>query len=420
MNKKVRAGSLLYALCIALILAILSSSIILLAFNVRNVIDRDLLFQKQLRNVSSAINYYLIFHNKWSYNTQTIDLFDHGSDNVDIKQKPWGFFDVVCCRAYQNTVYSEAAFMVGDKPVKNVTALYLTDNNKPLAVCGKTQIKGKSYLPLQGVKRAYIEGQNFTGNKLIEGEHLRSEPTVKEFLKKYDIKYFTALHIDTEDSIVDIHSLEANKNVVNSFLNSTIVLTSNGNLDIDNYSLLGNIIVQSTGRVNIKSSSKLEHILVVGESIIVEKGFEGSLQLFASDSIIVKEEVRLLYPSSVCVFNSTGTKLDNSKILVSRDAVVKGIVANGNAMDVQRRSVNLKIDEGALITGLVYSKGYIDFKGSVAGSLYCGGFILRTPSAVYENHLLNAVINTDALPADYVGVFPDQEVKRKAIIGKLL
>lgn len=420
MNQKVRAGSLLYALCIALVLVILSSSIILLVFNVRNVIDRDLLFQKQLRNVSSGINYYLIFHNKWSYNTQTIDLFDHGSDKVDIKQKPWGFFDVVCCKAYQNTVYSEAAFMVGDKPVKDITALYLSDSNKPLAVCGKTLIRGKSYLPLQGVKRAYIEGQNFTGNKLIEGEQLRSEPIVKEFFKKYEIKSFTELHINAEDSIVDIHSLDANKNIVNSFLNNTIVLTSNGNLDIDNYTLSGNIIVQSTGRVNIKSSAKLENVLVVGESIIVEKGFEGSLQLFATDSIILREEAKLSYPSSVCVFQSTESKTDNSKIHVCRNVVIRGVVANGNAMDVQKRAVNLTIDEGALITGLVYSRGYIDFKGSVAGSLYCGGFILRTPSAVYENHLLNAVINAEALPVDYVGVFPDQEVKRKAIIGKFL
>lgn len=420
MKQTVRAGSLLYALCIALILSILSSSIILLAFNVRNAIDRDLLFQRELRNVSSAVNYYLIFHDRWSYNTQTIDLFDHGSDKVDIKQKPWGFFDVVCCKAYQNTVYGEAAFMIGDKPVNNITALYLSDNNKPLAVCGKTHIRGRSYLPVQGIKRAYIEGQNFTGNKLIEGEQLRSGPVIKEFLKKYELSSFTAMHIGSEDSVIDIHSLDANKNIFNSFLNKTIVITAAGDLDMDNFSLTGNIIVQSTGRVSIKSSSKLEQVLIVGESIIVEKGFEGSLQLFATDSIIIKEEVKLSYPSSVCVFHSAGTKADNSKIHVSRDVVVKGVVANGNAMDVQKRAVNLKIDEGALITGLVYSGGYIDFKGSVAGSLYCGGFILRTPSAVYENHLLNAVINAEALPADYVGVFPDQEVKRKAIIGKLL
>jgi hypothetical protein len=78
------------------------------------------------------------------------------------------------------------------------------------------------------------------------------------------------------------------------------------------------------------------------------------------------------------------------------------------------------MDEGVKVTGLVYTPGYMDFKGDVTGSLYCGGFILRTPSAVYENHLLNAVVNAVELPGYYVGRFIGTISERKARIKKLL
>jgi hypothetical protein len=420
MKCKVRAGSLIYALCITLILSILSGSLILLAFNTRALIERNFIAEKQLTNVSSALNYYLTNASDWGNNGSIeVDLFNKGADSVEIRKKLWGLFDVVNCRAHQGATEAEGAFMVGDKRPADLTALYLSDQNKPLAVCGKTLIKGKAFLPLQGIKRAYIEGQNFMGSQLVEGVAKVSGLTVPELEKENELSVFIKKQFNDTDSILSIEELQANKVLVNSFKDRTIVLLSKANVDLDNYTLKGNVIIKCVGTVTIKPSSVLQDILIFGNAIEFKKGFAGNLQAFAEDSITVGEEVTLNYPSTVCIL-VTKKAVANSRITLFRNSLVKGNVVNFNAADIQSKYINIKMDEGVEVTGLVYTPGYMDFKGDVTGSLYCGGFILRTPSAVYENHLLNAVVNAAELPGYYVGRFIGITSERKARIKKLL
>ncbi len=420
MKRKVRAGSLIYALCITLILSILSGSLILLAFNTRTIIERNFIVEKQLTNVSSALNYYLTNAAEWdSRESIILDLFEHGADSVNVRKKRWGLFDVITCQAHQGGARAESAFMVGDKRPGELTSLYLADQNKPLAVCGKTLIRGKAFLPLQGVKRAYIEGQNFMGNQLVEGVTQVSSSKLPDLEKENELSAFTDRQFSGTDSVIDIRDLESDKVVINSFRNHTIVLLTAGNLDLDNYMLRGNIILKCSGAVNVKSSSQVEDIIIFGKSIEIQKGFAGSFQAFAEDSIVVGEEVKLNYPSSVCIL-ATKKTIANSRINLRRNCIVKGNVANFNAVDIQSKYVSIRMDEGVKITGLVYTPGYMDFKGYVVGSLYAGGFILKTPSAVYENHLLNAVVNAAELPNYYVGRFIEKGGGRRATIKKLL
>lgn len=420
MKCKVRAGSLIYALCITLILSILSGSLILLAFNTRTLIERNFIAEKQLTNVSSALNYYLTNASDWDNSGSIeLDLFKKGADSVEITKKRWGLFDVVNCRAHQGATKAEGAFMVGLKRPADLTALYLSDQNKPLAVCGRTLIKGKTFLPLQGIKRAYIEGQNFMGSQLVKGLTKVSGPTVPELEKENELSAFIRRQFNDTDSILSIEELKTNKVLVNSFNHRTIILLSTADVDLDNYTLKGNVIIKCAGTVTIKPSSVLQDILIFGKAIEFKKGFAGNLQAFAEDSITVGEEVKLNYPSSVCIL-ATKKAEANSRLTLLRNSLVKGNVVNFNAADIQSKYINIKMDEGVKVTGLVYTPGYMDFKGDVTGSLYCGGFILRTPSAVYENHLLNAVVNAAELPDYYVGRFIGTTSERKAIIKKLL
>ena len=79
----------------------------------------------------------------------------------------------------------------------------------------------------------------------------------------------------------------------------------------------------------------------------------------------------------------------------------------------------MSIEEGVNIIGLVYSNGYTSLRGNISGSLFCQGFLLRTHSALYENHLLNVQINADALPSFFVGTVSPFSNKRKALINIL-
>lgn len=415
----IRAGSLIYALCITLILSILSGSLILLAFNTRTVVDNNFISEKQIRNISSALNYYLTSTNSQNESDRiTLDLFDNGNDSVEIEKRQWGALNLIHCKAHQGDRRFDSYFLIGDKPLKKLTALYLGDQNKPLALCGKTIIRGDCFLPKQGVKRAYIEGQSFSGKNLIDGNTQKSLSTLPDLDKNFRVYPVLQKHTFLTDSVVDIQNLEANKIVSNPFSNKTLILTAQNDLELDNYQLQGNIIIQCDRKVTIKSSSFLTDILIQSKSIAIEKNFSGTFQGFASDSIIVGEDVQLNYPSSLLLTSDKEIN-NNSKIVLMRRSSIKGNVVNFNSLNIQDKSVNIRLNEECLVEGLVYSNGYVDLKGTIIGSLYCNGFILKTPSAVYENHLLNASINSTELPEFYVGSFPIAEVRRKAVIKRV-
>jgi len=46
------------------------------------------------------------------------------------------------------------------------------------------------------------------------------------------------------------------------------------------------------------------------------------------------------------------------------------------------------------ITGLVYCDAIMQHQGCIHGSLYCKKFVLKTVSSIYENHLLDAEVNS--------------------------
>ena len=83
--------------------------------------------------------------------------------------------------------------------------MYLADQNKPLSLTGRTQITGNCYLPKAGVKRAYIEGKSFVGNKLINGTKYNSNKTLppinKELINENLKNFFPKESIN--DSLMD-------------------------------------------------------------------------------------------------------------------------------------------------------------------------------------------------------------------------
>ena len=222
-----------------------------------------------------------------------------------------------------------------------------------------------------------------------------------------------------EDTIVDIMSLEANKKVSNSFSNKTLLLLSVRDIDLENFQLSGNIVIMSKGLVHVRSSSQLRDVLIVSKRITIDKNFTGNFQGFAQDSIGVNEDVTLNLPSALCLISDP--KSGNlGKISVARRSKIYGGVICMNSANLSSPIVNISLAEGACVQGMVYTQGLVEHKGSIIGSLYCGGFMLRTASATYENHLLNAEINSLNLPDYFVGIFPVLETKRKAIIKMLL
>jgi hypothetical protein len=53
----------------------------------------------------------------------------------------------------------------------------------------------------------------------------------------------------------------------------------------------------------------------------------------------------------------------------------------------------IKLNKAFQLIGNAYSSNYTNAQGSIYGSIFCQTLLLQTPSGVYENHLLNCVID---------------------------
>jgi hypothetical protein len=362
------------------------------------------------RNLYSAVN--ILLSESWSENSQVIDLYGEGSDSVYYSSTTWGLFNLYTVQSFSGKRIRKKSFLAGAALVgKFASALYLSDLNRPISVCGKTLLKGPCYLPKAGVERAYIAGKSFTGSKLVDGQILKSEASLPEIKNKEAIKNLFQSREDYKK--IAFSDLDISQNLYNSFLDSTIFIHSDFpiNLSVD---LSGNIIVYSGAEVNISSSSKLHDILVVSPYIKVADNFEGNLQLIASDSIHIGKHCKLKYPSAIALLQNT-SPVANSAILVQDFAQVAGVVI-ALKQQQSKYDCSVKINPNSSIHGQVYSEGFADIQGSIKGNLTANKVMFKNAYSTYVNHFMDATIDYSALSPYFAGSYLFSENKFLKVI----
>jgi len=87
-----------------------------------------------------------------------------------------------------------------------------------------------------------------------------------------------------------------------------------------------------------------------------------------------------------------------------KGAVVKGMIFTTQSELVSDLAkTRVSIEKGARVEGQIYVDGFADIQGELWGTVWCQKFLLKTASSVYENHLLDAVIDRTKLSEHYVG-----------------
>ena len=102
-------------------------------------------------------------------------------------------------------------------------------------------------IPKLGIKQTYIEGQGYTGDKLIYGETARSKknlPAVNKKLVNANRKYFDDINAFS-DSVIFAKEMLSRDTIRNSFFSKTLILYSPGDLTLAGHSIEGNIIIVS-------------------------------------------------------------------------------------------------------------------------------------------------------------------------------
>lgn len=399
---RIKAGALFFALAISMVIGLIIGSVLILEQSNRALLQQDKIREEVARNSFSGIQL-LYATNETFQEGKTMDLYGRGKDSVFIKTIPWGAYDVLISRAVTGGQVHEEILIAGAEPDSNSAyALWLADLDRPLFITGSTRLTGRCFLPEAGIERAYVEGKSYSGNQLVYGAVQSSSRFVPEYNAGRIALLEQRLKQETFscDSFVTWEELSGMDSVVQSFANKTMVIREQGPLTLENVYLNGNIILQSGTGIRITASAQLNNVLVFAPKIIIDKNVAGQFQSVASDSVIVSDDVQLDYPSSLIVCSKSSAKI-NCAIITGENFKLSGTVfCNRTSNDLQIHSL-ISLGNKCTITGEVYCSEEVELKGSVYGSLTCSVLYLRTNSAVYQNHLVDAVINRSEFPAEY-------------------
>jgi hypothetical protein len=402
-----RAGALIYAIFISFLIGLSGFAIVFIAFASRAQNEKAFESNRLIRNARSGIELLMTSQALILPDVpKTIDLFGNNTDSVYLEKKSWGLFDIAISKAFSKNAREEKIVLIGSATnQKDSMALYLTDMDKRLSLSGETILKGNCYLPKAGIERAFIEGKNFHGSQFVDGKILKSEKSLPKISKSLleRIQNISEGKWLKSDSLRDISFLLAKDSLQRSFFEPTLLYTSSAPVVLDHKFLRGNMAIVSSVSITVKASSKLTDVLLYAPKIILEEDFTGSLQAFASDSLVAGKNCRLIYPSVLSVCRNKKSK-DVIRMVLNEEATCLGVLFAWQDGTDAKKQVDISVAKKAIVYGQVFSCGTIDLKGSVYGSVFTNKFVLRTPSAVYENHLLDATIDVSKLPVEYAGI----------------
>ncbi|MBD3639234.1 MAG: hypothetical protein HUJ25_17895 [Crocinitomicaceae bacterium] len=389
---RLKASSIYYALFLCVIIGLFLGGMILFS-GVNKKLESHLEIQHRLMdNAYSGIEYGLANHQELSSEPQDYSLFGSALDSTTIQRRPWGAYVVIKSHAHHGRKYYDKIVMAGERDA-NAPNLYLPDHGRSFSICGDTRLEGRCFIPVAGVERAYIEGQNYTGKHMIYGSEStagRSMPPVNRvFLKEM-------LSISGE-----IKPWENSDSVTNSFANEPVKFIDDGIVSLNNTVIRGQVFLEARDSIFVSATADLDQVILKSRVIYVQRGFKGNVQLYATDRIILEDGVQLTYPSVLGIMEERFPEKENAQIFIGEKSQVLGSVFALSDKPNFRLPVQISIEKDAEVHGLVYSQGRTQLKGTVNGSLYTDKFYLETAASRYENHLLNAKI-LNQLPEDFV------------------
>ncbi|WP_452602794.1 polymer-forming cytoskeletal protein [Pontimicrobium sp. MEBiC06410] len=403
-----KASSLSNAIFLCLIISILCGSLVLIS-HYQNALNVKLEMSNHLisRN-NSAFNYYVNNIETLSINKEsTIDIFEDGIYSY-AEKKNWGFYDILMIKTiFKNDTICKIA-LVGTKEKNNTAlALYVTDYDKPLKLSGKSRIYGNIKVPIGKTEQTYINNK-INNDVVIKGNEEKSGDKLPKLSKNITVP------IDDYDKI-SLETIES-EIIINSFENETKVLDLNGITSLNNLTCKGNLILKTNNPVTINATTTLEDIVLMAPKVVIDSGFRGNIQIIANEKVVIKEKAKLLYPSSIYIKND----IDSATVDIKKGAkLAGGIVIDGNTY-IGSLKRKLTIEEKATIIGDIYCYGRTQVKGEIIGSIYSDRFYLKTKSSQYENVILNATINRDSLPRNFVGLplFETKSIKKEYVVIK--
>lgn len=411
-----RASALFIVIVISFLLASITSGIVYYTFYYKIQVADQHIYTKLIHNFNSAKAYLLCLPESESAFDKTIDLYAEGNDAATVKGKVWGVFNVASVSVTDKNVKLEKSFMYGYAPShESNAALHLGNSDRGLRISGKTTIVGTCYLPQGVVQTTSVDGYLYEGNrKLIDGDVIKStddkiainEPIIKRAEDLLHFNFVSEGDQEAEDKLVVKDTL------IRSFSEPVLYIDYNDERLKEVVYLKGNIILYSKKHLMLSKQRQIIDAIVVAPSVQFLEGYQGSLQVICSDSIVLEPQVVLDYPSALLLLKSNAANA-NPKIQLKNDVKVKGILF-AYSKELNDDKVYIQLNKESYLMGQAYSTGSIDSQGIVHGGLMCKTILLKTNTSINENYLLNTTIDVKRRSVYYTGsnLLPAKNKKR--------
>lgn len=387
---KLKGGALYVAVIISILIAIILSLFIVLAYyNIQSVQSQNSFMQLHLSMEGGFEMTQSKYYNQNSGTTW--QKMPYNNDSVMVKKMAWGCYTLVDVKAKNAHFKIHKTGLFGTSASKD-TAIMTTEQSRPIGLAGNIKFNASCYFPKAGVKSAYIEGTSFSDLNSVR-PYIKQAPN---YIPELNDSYLNAIELaQTEinpytDSLISFIP----DALTQSFHHKTAVVQQ-GSVILNSQILSHNIKIIASDIITIENTSQLNNILLVARKVIFKKGFKGTVHVIAKDSIVTEDECEFNYPSSFCVYSNTNSTTSNPivrGVFFGTQCKFKGGLLAAND-DKQSSRMMIKLNTRFEFIGNIYSANYTDAQGNLYGSVFCQTLLLQTPSGVYENHLLNCCID---------------------------
>lgn len=319
-------------------------------------------------------------NNTWIKNTVN-------DDSIKIKKQQWGAYLIISAVTKNRHRYLSKSGLYGIAMSPD-TGLLVADNSRPIGLSGAIILRSNCYLPKAGIQPAYIEGQSYNGdtqnNAFIKtGAYQVPEASETMMTSLQDLQNNADLNTDSITGNLPLFFSR-------SFANKTVSWQT-APARLSGMHLENNIKI-ICGDIEIDSSCHLQNILIICNKVRFKENFKGKVHVIARDSIICEKKCEFNYPSSFVLLPGHESSEGLLYIQFNEDCKFTGGILALNTQGSNQK-VFIKLHARSEVNGFLYSSGYLHLEGTVNATAICNKLMLKTPSAVYENHILGCSID---------------------------
>lgn len=418
---KLKSGALQFTVFIAVLIALLLSGLILYAYTFVYMKEQSkgAIENIQLSDTGMA---HLLKLEAISEDTATIDFEKKENQTVKIHLSQWGIFEKAYTKSlFRKKVFVKTALIGSLVDSQESPTLFLQETYNPLTVVGNTEIRGIVYLPTQGVKTGYIDGNSYYGSRPVYGIVKKSAatlPNVKKSVIDAISFYLKDFKIGSQEDYIN---LESNGRIVVSFKEKTKGGYSRDPIILENREITGNVIIKSDTLIRVKKTALLKDLILIAPIIEIEEGTTGNFQAIASQKITVGKGCKLDYPSALVLYqdNKSGpdiqsrTQFDN-QIFIDAATTIKGSIYYFQTKEASDFQTQIVLEKEARLKGQVYCAGNFELKGTVSGTVSTRQFIANQSGSIFVNHVYNGIIENENIPNIFGGMIMENE--RKTVV----